>query len=160
MAKQKKPLYDPETGIHRAKLWEIALYALNNSSTNIYMMAFMYVTYFLTGFCGVGVVLAGTITTIMRIWDGVTDPFVGMVVDKTNTKFGKNRPFIIIGNVILFVTSGIIYHVTPNLHPAAAAENRPAAADKAHPPLQRRWGRRCGRRFHTLHGGAIRRGYV
>lgn len=58
MAKQKKPLYDPETGIHRAKLWEIALYALNNSSTNIYMMAFMYVTYFLTGFCGVGVVLA------------------------------------------------------------------------------------------------------
>lgn len=119
MAKQKKPLYDPETGIHRAKLWEIALYALNNSSTNIYMMAFMYVTYFLTGFCGVGVVLAGTITTIMRIWDGVTDPFVGMIVDKTNTKFGKNRPFIIIGNVILFVTSGIIYHVTPNLPMAA-----------------------------------------
>ena len=79
----------------------------------------MYVTYFLTGFCGVGVVLAGTITTIMRIWDGVTDPFVGMVVDKTNTRFGKNRPFIIIGNVILFVTSGIIYHVTPNLPMAA-----------------------------------------
>ncbi len=115
----KKPLYNPETGIHRAKLWEIALYALNNSSTNIYMMAFMYITYFLTGLCGVGVVLAGTITTIMRIWDGVTDPFVGMIIDKTNTKFGKNRPFIVIGNVILFVTSGIIFHVTPNLPMAA-----------------------------------------
>ena len=115
----KKPLYNPETGIHRAKIWEIALYALNNSSTNIYMMAFMYVSYFLTGLCGVGVVMAGTITTIMRIWDGVTDPFVGMIIDKTNTKFGKNRPFIVIGNIILFVTSGIIYHVTPNLPMAA-----------------------------------------
>ena len=82
MAKQKKPLYDPETGIHRAKIWEIGLYALNNTSTNIYAFAFMYVTYFLTGLCGVGVVLAGTITTIMRIWDGVTDPFVGMIVDQ------------------------------------------------------------------------------
>ena len=119
MAKQKKPLYDPETGIHRAKIWEIGLYALNNTSTNIYMMVFMYVSYFLTGLCGVGVVLAGTITTIMRIWDGVTDPFVGMVVDRTNTKFGKNRPFILIGNIILCVTSGIIFYVTPNLPMAA-----------------------------------------
>ena len=119
MAKQKKPLYDPETGIHRAKIWEIGFYALNNTSTNIYAFAFMYVTYFLTGLCGVGVVLAGTITTLMRIWDGVTDPFVGMIVDKTNSKFGKNRPFIVIGNLILCVTSGIIFHVTPNLPMAA-----------------------------------------
>ena len=115
----KKPLYDPQTGVHRAKIWEIALYALNNTSTNTYMMAFSYVTYFLTGIVGVTTLVAGTITTVMRMWDGVTDPFVGLVVDKTNTKFGKNRPFIVIGNLILAVTSGVIYHVTPNLPQAA-----------------------------------------
>lgn len=111
----KKPLDDPKTGIHRAKTWEIAFYSLNNLSTNLYMMAFMYVSYFLTGFVGVSVVLAGSITTIMRIWDGVTDPFIGMVVDKTNGKFGKNRPFIVIGNVILLVFSGLIYYVIPSI---------------------------------------------
>lgn len=111
----KQPLYDAETGIHRAKIWEIGFYALNNTSTNIYMFAFMYIAYFLTGIVGVGVVLAGSITTIMRMWDGVTDPFIGYIVDKTNTKFGKNRPFIVIGNLILAVTSGIIFYLIPNI---------------------------------------------
>ena len=48
----------------------------------------------------------------MRIWDGVTDPFVGYMVDKTNGRFGKNRPFMILGNVILAVTSFVMFHVT------------------------------------------------
>lgn len=115
----KKPLYDPATGIHRAKTWEIAFYAMNNTSTNLYMFVFMYVSYFLTGIVGTSVVFAGTITTVMRMWDGVTDPFIGYIVDKTNSKFGKNRPFIVIGNVILAVTSFIIFKVTPGLPQAA-----------------------------------------
>ncbi len=105
--------------IHRAKIWEIGLYALNNTSTNIYMMIFMYISYFLTGIVGVSVIIAGTITTVMRMWDGVTDPIIGYIVDKTNSKFGKNRPFIIIGNLILMVSSLIIYKVTPILPQAA-----------------------------------------
>lgn len=48
----------------------------------------------------------------MRIWDGVTDPFVGYMVDKTNGRFGKNRLFMILGNVILAVTSFVMFHVT------------------------------------------------
>ncbi len=52
---------------------------------------------------------------MMRIWDGVTDPFIGFVVDKTNGKFGKNRPFMVIGNVILLVMSFILFHVTHHL---------------------------------------------
>lgn len=111
----KKPLVEPGTGIHRAKLWEIGLYALNNTSTNTYMFVFMYVSYFLTGIVGASVVFAGTISTVMRMWDGVTDPFIGFIVDKTNSKFGKNRPFIVIGNLILMVTSFIIFKVTPML---------------------------------------------
>ncbi len=108
-----------EGSIHRAKIWEIGFYALNNTSTNLYMMIFMYVSYFLVGIVGVGVVLAGSITTIMRMWDGVTDPVIGFIVDKTNTGFGKNRPFIIIGDLILMITSFIIFKVTPVLPQAA-----------------------------------------
>lgn len=104
-----------ETGIHRAKLWEIGFYALNNTSTNLYMILVSYISYYLIGVVGVGTVLAGSFITIMRVWDGVTDPFVGMIVDKTNTKFGKNRPFIVIGNVILFTCTWLMFNIIPNV---------------------------------------------
>lgn len=115
----KKPLDDPKTGIHRAKTWEIGLYALNNLSTNLYMMMFMYISYFLNGFAGVTFVVAGTVATLLRMWDGVTDPFIGVLIDKTNTKFGKNRPFLILGNIILFIFSGLIFWIVPTLPQAA-----------------------------------------
>ena len=102
-------------GIHRVPLWRIAGYALNNTATNLYLMMMNYATYYLMGWVGVGMMVASSLTMMMRIWDGVTDPFVGFMVDKTNGKFGKNRPFIIIGNIILAVTSFILFHVTHQL---------------------------------------------
>ncbi len=100
MAKVKQPL--EENGIHRVPLWRIAGYALNNTATNVYLMMMNYATYYLMGWVGVGMMVASSpMTMAMRIWDGVTDPFVGMMVDKTNGKFGKNRPFIVIGQIIL-----------------------------------------------------------
>ncbi len=109
------PLDDPKTGIHRAKLWEIGFYALNNTSTNLYLVLVGSISYFLVGIVGVSAVLAGSLVTIMRVWDGVTDPFIGMLVDNTNTKFGKNRPFIVAGNVILFLTTWLMFHWIPNM---------------------------------------------
>lgn len=104
--------YYGENGIHRVPLWRIGGYALNNTATNLYMFLMNYVAYYLTGFVGVAVVTASSFSMFMRIWDGVTDPVIGMLVDKTNGKFGKNRPFMVIGNIILLVTSFILYHVT------------------------------------------------
>lgn len=102
-----------EGGIHRAKTWEMAFYALNDVSTNLYMMLMASISYYLNGIVGVAVVLAGSIVTIMRVWDGVTDPVVGFLVDKTNGKFGKNRPFIVIGQVIMFVSTFIMFRILP-----------------------------------------------
>ena len=111
--------YYGENGIHRVPLWRIGCFAMNNTATNLYMFSMQFVAYYLAGWAGVGTVLAGSFSMIMRIWDGVTDPFVGFMVDKTNGKFGKNRPFMVIGNVILLVTSFILFHVT-HLLPMAA----------------------------------------
>lgn len=104
-----------KNGIHRVPLWRVAGFALNNTATNLYMFMMNMVAYYLTGFVGVAVVTASSFAMFMRIWDGVTDPFIGYVVDKTNGKFGKNRPFMVIGNVILFVTSFVLFHVTHKL---------------------------------------------
>lgn len=104
--KETKEIY------HRAKWWQLALFPLNNLATNMYMMLMGYISYYLVGFAGIAVVVAGTIMTAMRIWDGVTDPFIGFIVDKTNGKFGKNRPFMVLGNLILAIMAIVIFKTT------------------------------------------------
>lgn len=99
-------------GIHQAKLWQIGGFAFNNTATNLYMFFMNFIAYYMTGYVGVGVVVASTFITTMRIWDGVTDPFIGFIVDRTNGRFGKNRPFMLIGNLILAGASFIMLHVT------------------------------------------------
>ena len=104
--------YYGENGIHRVPLWRIAGFACNNLATNLYLCLMNVVAYYLIGFVGVAVVTASSFSMMMRIWDGVTDPIIGFVVDKTDGKFGKNRPFMVIGNVILCTMSFVLYHVT------------------------------------------------
>lgn len=110
--KQLSSKYYGENGIHRVPLYRIAGFALNNTATNLYMFMMGYVAYYLGGFVGMATVLASSFSMIMRMWDGVTDPFVGYIVDKTNGKFGKNRPFMVAGQLILLVMSFIMFHVT------------------------------------------------
>ena len=112
MSKPINPKYLGENGIHRVPLWRIGGFALNNTATNFYLFMMSYVSYYLIGFVGVATVLASSFSTIMRLWDGVTDPFVGMLVDKTDGRFGKNRPFMVFGNIILAITSWVLFHVT------------------------------------------------
>lgn len=105
--------------IHRAKVWQLFGFSLNNVATNLYLWEMTFISYFLTGFVGVGVVMASSLVTSMRIWDGITDPIIGYVVDKTNGRFGKNRPFVVLGQVIMFIMSAVMFFVTPKLPGAA-----------------------------------------
>lgn len=94
---------------HRAKPWQIACFAMNNSATNAYMFLMFYISYYATGVAGLGVAIIGVISTAIRLWDGVTDPIIGALIDRTNGKFGKFRPFMILGNVILAIMVLVIY---------------------------------------------------
>jgi Na+/melibiose symporter-like transporter len=97
---------------NKAKLWEIGFFALNNTATNLYMFILAFVSYYAAGVAGIAVVVVSTILMSMRIWDGVTDPIIGFLVDKTEGKFGKFRPFMVIGNIILAATILVLYNVT------------------------------------------------
>lgn len=97
---------------NKAKLWEIGFFALNNTATNLYMFILAFVSYYAAGVAGIAVVVVSTILMSMRIWDGVTDPIIGFLVDKTEGKFGKFRPYMVIGNIILAATILVLYNVT------------------------------------------------
>lgn len=45
----------------------------------------------------------------MRLFDGITDPVIGNLIDRVETKFGKFRPFLVIGSLILLGSSFAIY---------------------------------------------------
>lgn len=97
---------------NKAKVWQIAFFALNNTATNLYLFAFMFVSFYAVGIAGLLVTVVSTLLTLMRAWDGVTDPLIGFIIDKTESKFGKFRPYILLGNVILAVFAVLIFKTT------------------------------------------------
>lgn len=103
---------DNTTVYNRAKTSQIGLFVLNNTATNLYLFAFNFVVFYANGIAGLAVVLVSTIATAMRIFDGFTDPVIGFFIDKTETKFGKFRPFMLIGNITLALTLTIILKTT------------------------------------------------
>ena len=100
----------------RAKLWEIATFAANNTATNAFMFLMMNVAYYATGVVGLGTVIVSTVVTGSRMFDGITDPIVGMWIDRTDGKFGKFRPFMIGGWLLMSVITLLMFftnHLVP-----------------------------------------------
>ncbi len=70
---------------------------------------------------------ASVMVTGMRLFDAVTDPpIIGALMDRTNGRFGKFRPFMVIGNLIMAASILVLYCLTP-LIPASAMGLRYAA---------------------------------
>ena len=97
---------------NRAHVWQIALFSLNNTSTNLYLAMMGYISYYANGIAGLGVVLISMILTGMRIFDLITDPLIGFIIDKTNGRFGKFRPYMIIGYILLAASSLTLFFTT------------------------------------------------
>lgn len=100
---------------HTAKWWQIALFSANNSSTNIYLFAFGFVVYYATGLVGLAMLFISQLMGYIRIFDGVIDPAIGVLIDKTETRFGKYRPIIVLGNLITVASFLILFttHTMP-----------------------------------------------
>ncbi|SHE51778.1 MFS transporter [Alkalibacter saccharofermentans] len=93
----------------------IWLYSTGNLANNlIFMMVAMYIMYYYTNILGISAMAAGAIFMVARLVDAFTDPIMGMIVDRTNTKMGKYRPFIIFGAPFLGIALVMLF-TTPNL---------------------------------------------
>lgn len=110
MAKKPEAVND---GVNRAKLYQLALFPLNNGATNVYFVLILsYVAQFGSSVLQLGM-FASIMVTVMRVFDAITDPIIGALMDRTSTKFGKFRPFMVIGSVIMAVSVICLYVLLP-----------------------------------------------
>ena len=75
-----------------------ALYGIGAVGLDLsYGMFYSFLSYYLSNILGLKEAFLLILTPIARIWDGINDPMMGTVVDNTRTRFGKYRPWIVIG---------------------------------------------------------------
>lgn len=104
------------TGVNRAKLYQLVLFPLNNGATNVYYVLILsYIATFGNNVLGIATVFASVMVTGMRVFDAITDPIIGALMDRTNGKLGKFRPFMIIGNAIMALSVIVLYMITPSI---------------------------------------------
>jgi GPH family glycoside/pentoside/hexuronide:cation symporter len=62
---------------------------------------YVYIPKFYTDVVGVHIAILGYLILGVRLFDAVTDPFVGFISDRTRTNFGRRRPYIVTGAFVL-----------------------------------------------------------
>ena len=80
----------------------------------VYASISSYLLFFYTDVFGLTSSTAAFMFFVVRIFDAISDPIVGMIIDKTNTKYGKFRPFLLYG-AVPFVILAILCFSTPQL---------------------------------------------
>lgn len=117
MSNQKEKTTAQAAGMNRAKPYQLVLFPMNNGATNVYYILTMnFIAYYANGVLGLALMFATTMVTVMRLFDAVTDPIIGALIDRTNSKFGKFRPYMVIGNVIMIVSSILLYFERGSSH--------------------------------------------
>ncbi len=86
----------------------------------IYNFMSMYIMFFFTDLLAIPLQAATIIVVVASLWDAVNDPMMGLLTDRTRTKWGKFRPYMMVGPVLIALTT-VFCFVEFSLDPTAAA---------------------------------------
>ena len=99
----------------KSKLSEKIGYGFGDMSSSMFWKIFSYyLPFFYSNIFGLSLIDAGVLVLVTRIWDAVSDPMMGIISDRTNTKWGKYRPYLL-WVAPFFSICGILLFTTPDL---------------------------------------------
>jgi len=81
----------------------------------VYMLSASYILYYYQDILGVSAIAMGIILMIARVFDAFNDPIMGVVVAKTKTRWGKFRPWLLIGTITNAVILYLMFAAPPAL---------------------------------------------
>ncbi len=90
-------------------------YGFGDMSSSMFWKIFSYyLPFFYSNIFGLSLLDAGVLVLVTRIWDAVSDPMMGIISDRTQTKWGKYRPYLL-WVAPFFSICGILLFTTPDL---------------------------------------------
>lgn len=103
------------TATDKLRFQEKVAYGLGDTASNFYFQMFMnFLLFFYTDVFGIGAAAAGTMLVVARFWDTGIDPVMGVIADRTRTRWGRFRPYLLWGCLPMAVT-GVATFSTPHL---------------------------------------------
>ena len=81
----------------------------------VYMLSASYVLYYFQDILGVSAAAMGVILMVARVFDAFNDPIMGAIVAKTKTRWGKFRPWLLIGTITNAIVLYLMFSAPPTL---------------------------------------------
>ena len=104
-------------GTIKTSLSEKVGYGFGDMSSSMFWKIFSYyLPFFYSNIFGLRLDQVGVLLVVTRIWDAVSDPMMGVIADRTRTKWGKYRPYLLL-MAVPFALSGIFLFTTPAVSP-------------------------------------------
>ncbi|MEJ2053666.1 MAG: MFS transporter [Calditrichaceae bacterium] len=101
----------------KLSLREKLSYGFGDLASVLYWQTFMlYFTFFYTDIFLIPAAAAATLFLLSRLWDGINDPLMGIIADRTETKWGKFRPYMLWMS-IPFAVMGVLTFTVPDFGP-------------------------------------------
>lgn len=102
------------TNTNKVSFVEKVGYSAGDAASNLFFQTFIvYLLFFYTDVFGMSAAVAGTMFLVTRIFDAVNDPLMGMIADRTESKYGKFRPYLF-WLAIPFGVLGFFMFMTPD----------------------------------------------
>ena len=81
----------------------------------VYMLSASYILYYYQDVCGVPAAAMGIILLVARVFDAFNDPVMGVIVARTRTRWGKFRPWLMIGTILNAIILYFMFSAPPHL---------------------------------------------